>query len=130
MNGEDYETRAEAIEARAQALRLRINPLLTSDAHIRMWQDRPDREVVPQAAMRYDLPPAPFKDYLGPHALKLGEIAGDGLCQYRAFARASFSNETLHEELRELAADFLLLNQDTYARRVFPSMRTRLIVLL
>tara|TARA_B110001452_G_scaffold109473_3_gene90853 strand:- start:4543 stop:5028 length:486 start_codon:yes stop_codon:yes gene_type:complete len=122
---EDYETSAEAIEARAAALRSKINPLPTGEAHRGMWQDRPAREVVDAAAARIDLPPAPFEDYLGPHALKLGDIAGDGLCQYRAFARATFSNESLHEELRDLAADFLLLNQDTYAGRAVPSEDVR-----
>jgi len=104
------------IESRAEALRQKINPLTIDSAHRDMWSAiRPRPETVPEASRRVDLPPAPFEDFLVPKGLKLGAIPGDGKCQYSSFSRAIFSDLNNHEELRELAADFLLANQDEYA---------------
>ena len=125
---EDFEERSqqmseqmsERIESRAEALRQKINPLTIDSApHRDMWSAiRPQPETVPEASRRVDLSPAPFHDFLGPKGLKLGAIPADGKCQYSSFSRALFSDLKHHEELRELAADFLLANQDEYAASI------------
>lgn len=117
----NFEDDPGKIESRAFALRQHINPLTIGRAHSRLWESgkRYKQEAVPRVSARDDLPPAPWTDSLEPNALKIGAISADALCQYRAFARAIFGqDQSFHEQLRELAADFLWCNRDLYREMV------------
>lgn len=113
----------ERLEQKAAILRAKKIPLFCGNAHTAFWAGRGANG---SAYLGNDAPfgahavhePENLTEWLEARGLQIGDIPGDGLCQYSAFSRALFGDAKHHEELRYLAVTFLRLHKAKYVQMV------------
>ena len=134
LEEEERRDRFERLENRANRLRDALAPLTVSKHHGDLWlgagpagneyvpRDAPagfQRRAPTSGRTKPLLPPAKLDEWLTERSLKLGPIAGDGKCQYRAISRALFGNEDKYaEDLKSLAVEFLRLYKHEFLEQV------------